>query len=133
MPQKSTSSISDRPYYVLKEYRNIDKTAHEGHYVTEIKALTLLQNNPSDNIISFYGSFRKGTTGYLVLEYATGGSLVEYFQGTDPPTTRLDAARFWKSLFDVLKGLDRIHQSVRLHGDSIAGCVILPLYSSHAY
>ena len=46
----------------------------------------------------------------MLLEYADKGNLEEYFQRTQPPSTGEDIVKFWRSLFNVLKALSRIHE-----------------------
>ncbi|ETS83979.1 hypothetical protein PFICI_05855 [Pestalotiopsis fici W106-1] len=111
-------SESKGGYLALKEYEL--KYAEE-RYQTEVDALTMLRQSPSENLITFYGSFRKDGHGFIILDFADGGDLKAFFQETPPPMTAEDTRVFWKSLIMSLQGLDRIHQlmSVDSHMKSI--------------
>lgn len=79
-----------------------------------------MKNSPSPHVITFYGSFRQHGNYNLILEYADGGNLADFFRSTEPPRGG-DVARFWRSLSDVHKGLDRVHH-VMIAGDkSLSG------------
>jgi len=69
--------------------------------------------------VKFYGSFRQLGSYCLILEYADGGNLGEFFQGQAPPSTPEDVILFWKSLFQVFIGLERIHQLISYNGDEV--------------
>jgi len=60
--------------------------------------------------VKLYGSFRQHGSYCLILEYADGGDLGKYFCNIPAPSTPEDVMLFWKSLFQVFWGLDRIHQ-----------------------
>ncbi|RYP73552.1 hypothetical protein DL771_003591 [Monosporascus sp. 5C6A] len=70
----------------------------------------MLMNIPSDNIITYHGSFRQNGTYNLILDYAGGGSLKDLLDKQVPPSTAEDIEQFWRSLFGVLNGLQSIHQ-----------------------
>lgn len=79
-------------------------------YINEKKALIALQNNPSEHVIAYYGSFQQGPRRTLISEYVHGGTLLDYLRSTDPPKTRQDIHDFWISLLNILKGLHSVHQ-----------------------
>lgn len=101
-----TPSITGR-YFALKDY---DLRFAEDRYQTEVDALTMLRQSPSENLVTFYGSFCKDGHGFIILEFAERGDLKMLFQETPPPTTAEEILVFWKSLTMSLQGLDRIHQ-----------------------
>jgi serine/threonine protein kinase len=103
---------------VLKSYY---RKRYEPLYDNEIKALTMLMNTPSPHVISYFGSFRQQDSYNIILEFADGGNLNEYFRDQKPPQTPADIVRFWRSLFDVLKGLDRVHQLMNIEESCIRG------------
>ncbi|KAF3015315.1 hypothetical protein E8E14_009162 [Neopestalotiopsis sp. 37M] len=105
------SEDSNGRFFALKEY-NL-KYADE-RYNTEVEALTMLRQSPSDNLVTFYGSFRRDGHGFIILDYADGGDLKDFFQKTAPPTTAKDVQTFWESLTMSLHGLDRIHQLMQV-------------------
>lgn len=61
------------------------------------------------------------------MEYADGGNLGEYFQKCEPPRTAEDVISFWKSLFQVFHGLERVHQ-LRLYDEEYVGGWVLPFF-----
>lgn len=93
--------------FVLKTYHNDES---EYLYDNERKALTMLMNIPSDNVITYYGSFRQQGTFNLILELADRGSLADLLDKLDPPSTTKDILCFWCSLLSTLHGLRNIHQ-----------------------
>ncbi|RYP54453.1 hypothetical protein DL768_000759 [Monosporascus sp. mg162] len=77
----------------------------------------MLMNIPSDNIITYHGSFRQNGTYNLILDYADGGSLKDLLDKQVPPSTTEGIEQFWRSLFGVLNGLQSIHQWMGPDGD----------------
>jgi len=63
----------------------------------------------NDNIIGFFGSFIQNDSFSLILQRADKGSLWQYFKNTKQPNTLDDVRWFWRSLFDVLRGLHCVH------------------------
>lgn len=94
---------------MLKSYHDPDA---ESTYENEINALRMLSNFPMPNIIKYYGSFRQHDRYNIVLEHANGGDLAQFFRETPPPRNKADIKMFWKSIFQVLLGLERIHHLV---------------------
>lgn len=94
-------------YFALKDY---DLKQSGNRYSTEMEALNMLRMSPSENLVTFYGSFRKDGHGFLILEYADAGDLSDFFTENFPPSSAMDISFFWASLLKALSGLDRIHQ-----------------------
>lgn len=69
-----------------------------------------IRNNPSDHVVTYYGSFEQGDRRNLILEYVNGGTLLDLLKNTPPPSTRKDIHEFWTSLTFVMRGIHRIHQ-----------------------
>lgn len=114
--------------FALKTYHN---NKSEKLYETERKALTMLMNIPSKNVIRYYGSFRQCGTFNLILEYADRGSLADFLDKMDPPSTAKDILQFWQSLFSTLHGLRSIHQWMEAGTDyHIVGWVMFMIYHS---
>lgn len=70
----------------------------------------MFSNFQSPNIIKYHGSFRQNGHCNILTECAEG-DLTNYFQHTKPPQTS-DVALFWKSISQVLNGLERVHHLV---------------------
>jgi serine/threonine protein kinase len=104
--------------FVFKVYHN---EKHEASYEDERNALQRLSANPSPNLVKFYGSLRQLGSSCLILEYVDGGNLGDFFDNCDRPPTVDDVVMFWKSLFQVFAGLDRIHQSISNEDKTIMG------------
>ncbi|KAK5658133.1 hypothetical protein OQA88_2105 [Cercophora sp. LCS_1] len=102
--------------FVFKIYHN---QKYESYYENELRALQRLDVDPSPNVVKFYGSFRQLGSYCLILEYADGGDLGEFFDKWPAPPTVQDTAVFWGSLFQVFAGLDRIHQLMSYDTDEV--------------
>ena len=81
------------------------------YYETELNAFKKLKYNglPPLNIIGFYGSFIREGTYNIILEYADYGTLDDYMQQTQPPSSASDRMTFWERFFDIGHGLVTIH------------------------
>ncbi|KAK3290430.1 uncharacterized protein B0H64DRAFT_427698 [Chaetomium fimeti] len=102
--------------FVFKIYHN---KKYEDYYENERRALQRLSAAPSPNLIKFHGSLRQLGSYCLLLEYADGGNLGDFFDGYSPPSTVEDVALFWRSLFQVFSGLERIHQLMSYNEDEL--------------
>ncbi|KKY22681.1 putative serine threonine protein kinase [Phaeomoniella chlamydospora] len=68
-----------------------------------------------DTLVAFHGSFSQqllygGQTFNILLEYADGGTLEDFFQRDRQPTSPEDIIKFWEKLLDITKALHAIHQ-----------------------
>ena len=81
-------------------------------YQNEEKALTTLQRSgtQSEHVVGYYGSFIQNGKFSLLLEFADGGNLLDYYRSTPKPMGASDTKQFWWSLLGVLKGLHYVHQ-----------------------
>ncbi|KAI0010020.1 hypothetical protein F4779DRAFT_627455 [Xylariaceae sp. FL0662B] len=68
--------------FILKTYY---KPKYQYLYENEVRALRMLRNSPSPNVITYYGSFRQNGACSVILEYCDGGNLTDYFASTEPP------------------------------------------------
>jgi serine/threonine protein kinase len=82
----------------------------ERYYNTEVAAFRHLGPNPS--IIKFHGSFSRGDSYNVILEYADQGTLADYFKNEPPPSEGEEIIRFWEAMFRLLDALRRIHEVV---------------------
>jgi serine/threonine protein kinase len=99
--------------FVLKTYNTSEA---ENHYNAECAAFRHLKPNPS--IIGFHGSFIRGDTYNILLEYADKGTLEDYFEKEVPPTEGEEIIEFWASLFSILHALYQIQNVIPEGGDS---------------
>ena len=102
--------------FVFKVYHH---KRYEEYYENELRALRRLSVHPSENVVKFYGSFRQLGSYCLILEYVDGGDLGEFFDNCPAPSTLGDVVLFWKNLFQVFSGLDRIHQLMSYNEDEV--------------
>ncbi|PCH59956.1 MAG: hypothetical protein COC19_06490 [SAR86 cluster bacterium] len=73
------------------------------------------------NIVKVYRSFTEHGTGYIVMEYAEGDTLSEYFKRKGV----LTETEIKSVLMPILEGLQRVHASDFLHRDIKPGNIIL--------
>lgn len=80
-------------------------------YQAEVDAfLRLRKHKDLHSFIGFFGSFEQGQTFNIILQYAAGGTLEDFFQSNEPPRTPQDIFAFWRGLMEILHGLKFIHQ-----------------------
>jgi serine/threonine protein kinase len=93
---------------VLKTYIT---AAAATSYAREVEAFRRLQQQGGDTgIIGFHGSFTRGDSCHVLLEYADKGTLEDYFEKETPPVDPEEIINFWEALFKILDALSRIHQ-----------------------
>ncbi|OCL10566.1 kinase-like protein [Glonium stellatum] len=95
--------------YVLKTYNTHDA---DTRYRKELAAFIHLRNmqQSTRSVIQFYGSFKHRGTYNLILEYADKGTLEQYFETTERPSSGPEIRKFWESILQLAKGLSRIHE-----------------------
>jgi hypothetical protein len=75
-----------------------------GMLQTRFKVLRYLgfrgSNRALSTLLNFYGSFQKGQTGNIILEYADR-TLEDYFHN-EPPTTGENIRNLWETLFGFI-------------------------------
>ncbi|KAK3331440.1 hypothetical protein B0H66DRAFT_467908, partial [Apodospora peruviana] len=118
-PDRKGDEPNDR-VYVLKSYNH---ARDERSFKNEIKALTTLQQSRQSqreqwHIVGYYGSFIQNGTFNLILQFANGGNLLDYYRDFEPPKDPAQIRQFWKNLFKVLKGLHTVHQITPKTDDS---------------
>lgn len=80
----------------------------ESYYNTEVAAFRHLGLNSS--IIRFHGSFTRGDSYNVLLEYADKGTLGDYFKNESPPSEGEEIIKFWETMFELIDALRRIHE-----------------------
>jgi len=98
--------------FVLKTYKTDDARIF---YENEVGGFTkLIEYSASgeldENMIGFHGSFVQNGTYNVVLDYADGGTLEEYFQTIERPSKTQDIIDIWSELFNVIKPLQTLHE-----------------------
>ncbi|KAH8889148.1 hypothetical protein GQ53DRAFT_843190 [Thozetella sp. PMI_491] len=93
---------------VLKEYHGGERDA-EILFKNEVAVYSNLREDSFDNIVRYYGSFEQVGVRTVVLEYADGGTLANFFARTNSIERPDDRIRFWKGFLGLLRGLDDIH------------------------
>lgn len=60
-------------------------------------------------MVKYHGSFIQGENFTIILEYADGGSLLDFYKTTQPPKEWDDLQSFWVAMFRLLESLAVIH------------------------
>ena len=109
--------ISQKHQYAVKTYMGRNA---KSYYEREVKAFTQLRENnkkyPSPSIVGYHGSNIHRGTYNVILEFADGGTLEDYFEQQREPKTGQDIIDFWESFFEVVKAISRLHEQ-SLRGD----------------
>lgn len=78
-----------------------------------------------ETITKHYGSFSfdETDTRIIILEYASKGSLVEFFGNASPPVTPEESKSLWRAMFALLEGLYALHNLDKqpVEGESVNG------------
>lgn len=107
-PSREGSNDQDTHTFVLKTYNTPDA---ERYYQNEVSGFLNLNyvGGPNANIIGFHGSFVRDGTYNVLLEYADRGTLEQYFDTIQPPSSGEDTIKFWRGLFKTFGALVAIH------------------------
>ena len=97
-------------FVVLKEYP-ITSNASGAYkmFENEVDFYANLGDADFAHIVRYYGSFVQLDRFTLILEYASQGTLADYFQNTPHPSTPSERERFWRAFLDLLLALEWIH------------------------
>ncbi|OCL06940.1 hypothetical protein AOQ84DRAFT_67856, partial [Glonium stellatum] len=110
-------SNRDSNTYVLKQYNTSDAEAECAKEDGAFERLNTMHHrvrsgitgNRESAIIGFYGSFEQGGKHNVILEYANGGTLEDYFKRNSPPSTAQGIYLFWEALLKLGRALTAIH------------------------
>jgi len=94
--------------YVLKIYSDFEGDHNYNSEVNTFRKLSQL-GSPESGTITFYGGFVQGETYNVLLQYANGGTLEDYFDNLEPPRERAEIHQFWSALFGLFTAVYRIH------------------------
>ncbi|KAK5729695.1 hypothetical protein LTR17_011772 [Elasticomyces elasticus] len=107
--------------YAIKSFRAPNAEAAYQRESTAFGNLTRPGAVNKVGLIEYFGGFEYKNTFNIILEYADGGNLEQYLQTQEQPRSVHDAIDFWTSVFQVLKGLSRIHEHYWDSGDAEDG------------
>ncbi|KAF4828883.1 Serine/threonine-protein kinase Nek7 [Colletotrichum tropicale] len=102
---------------VFKEYRQTDPESQRLHD-NEWAMYSNLRDDSFRHIVTYYGSFECVGRRTIVLEYAPGGTLLQFFKERQPPKTGWHRVQFWQNLFGLLEGLEAIDDFTWDHNHS---------------
>ena len=106
----SARSPEGDDFYVLKSFTE----DHRDDYLSENESHYSLRHHNNRNqadpgIVRYFGSFQHGSSFNIILEYADGGTLQDYYQKYPPPSTYEDIIAFLTALLDLLSALYTLH------------------------
>lgn len=115
--------------FVLKTYNTPDA---ERYYNNEVKGFLDLSNGGAHNasIVGFHGSFVRNGTYNVLLEYADRGTLAQFFDAVQPPSSGEDLLKLWRGIFRLLGALVAIHSVQPSDSSTSSDSSILQGYSS---
>jgi serine/threonine protein kinase len=87
------------------------------------KEISILSQCRSEYIVSYYGSYNKGSELWIVLEYCGGGSMMDLLQIIGPAA--ITEAHIASVCLSVLRGLVYLHSQKKIHRDIKAGNILL--------
>ena len=108
---------SDNEYYALKKVKLASLNSKDKeNALNEVRILASI-NDP--NIVAFKDSFFDEPTGslYIVMEYLAGGTLQHKIQFQNKKAQYLDEALLWSYIYQLVRGLKRLHEMKILHRD----------------
>ena len=93
----------------MKTYNTRDA---DDYYDNEVRAFKYIaaRDEIDKSFIQYLGSYQQGGTYNILLEFADGGTLEDFFQYTAPPTSSEQILMFWERFFNVVKALSLIHE-----------------------
>jgi len=86
------------------------------------KEISILKQCKSPYIVQYFGSYLKESDLWLVMEYCNAGSVSDLIQITKRTLTELEIASICHA---VLKGLEYLHDTKKIHRDIKAGNILL--------
>ncbi|KAI5464963.1 hypothetical protein BGZ63DRAFT_421950 [Mariannaea sp. PMI_226] len=87
-------------------------------FKAEADAYTSILAEHADYITMCYGSFEQNGKYTIILEYAPRGTLLDFWLNTHPPHDTAELTRYWRASFQLLQGLELIHEVSRLNKPS---------------
>ncbi|GKT99137.1 serine threonine protein kinase [Fusarium langsethiae] len=97
---------SSSPTVVFKEYLTGERDALRNSWTREYNAFVKIDS--CDHIVQYLGSFEQNKRCFMVLEYATEGSLLELYRRDEPPATPEERRYFLYGMMGLIKAVDKI-------------------------
>jgi hypothetical protein len=97
---------SPSPTVVFKEYLTGERDALRDSWTREYNAFVKIDS--CDHIVQYLGSFEQNQRCFMVLEYATEGSLLELYRRDEPPATPEERRYFLYGMMGLIKAVDKI-------------------------
>ncbi|KAF4452974.1 serine/threonine protein kinase [Fusarium austroafricanum] len=91
---------------VFKEYRTQKKENMRRSWNREFAAFASIDS--CEHIVQYMGSFEQNNRCFIILEYASGGSLLELFNQGVPLMTPEQRMYFWRGLMGLTKAINKI-------------------------
>ena len=112
--RRESCIIANLPIYliqvVFKEYSTPEAAVF---YNREVNVFRCLGSQGHDHIVKYFGSFEQSGKCVVIEEYADGGTLSEFLQTSDRPSTPAELERLFDSLFDLCKAIHYLQKEWR--------------------
>ena len=86
------------------------------------KEIHILKQCQCPYIVRYFGSYLKGDELWLILEYCNAGSVSDLIKSTQRTLNEIEIASILQA---VLKGLEYLHDTKKIHRDIKAGNILL--------
>ncbi|KAI3384608.1 hypothetical protein SNEBB_000088 [Seison nebaliae] len=107
-----------------KKLMAIKQVPVDGDFQELIKEISIMQECNSPFIVQYYGSYFKDTDLWIVMEYCGGGSVSDVIKLR---RKTLNEEEIQQILYFVLRGLQYLHLSKKIHRDIKAGNILLTM------
>jgi hypothetical protein len=91
---------------VFKEYHTRERDTLRDAWINEYNAFVKI--DCFDHIVQYLGSFEQNGRCFMVLEYASRGSLLDLFREGEPPSTPEERRYFLYGMMGLIKAIDKI-------------------------
>lgn len=86
------------------------------------KEIQILKQCKCPHIVRYFGSYLKDNDLWLIIEYCNAGSVADLIKSTNRTLNEFEIASI---LYAVLKGLEYLHDTKKIHRDIKAGNILL--------
>eukprot|EP00041_Stephanoeca_diplocostata_P012799 m.215350 g.215350 ORF g.215350 m.215350 type:complete len:731 (-) comp19094_c0_seq1:169-2361(-) len=84
--------------------------------------ISMLETCDHENVVAYYGSFRKDNVMWICMEFCGGGSVSDIYNGLQ---THLSEPEICAVMYFSLKGLQYLHKEHKIHRDIKGGNILL--------